>query len=423
MSLQGPIIVVADTPSDELVAALGEAGAFPIIEASWTDAPTAFVSVKPCAVVIAEPGPPPSETSARMLCLQIATASGPTVPVIARTSGEEVLPVPIALAANMNLPVERLITRLRTALRVRALHSTVLRRIESFGAEHGKLPELPVGDALDDATVMIVGRGPLYPALSVAIGERVGLLGALSVETAARHLNSRDIDGIVIGDGLNQRMVEAFLTVLAQDDRFRNIPVSVIGDIPADLAERLPHVDRFRGTAANVVARMIPPVRLHAFAARLKRMLAALESNGIIDPQSGLLAPDAFWQELNKAVRDSGQQGHALTIGRFSFDGDVPDRARKDAARLATRLVRDSDFGCCEDDGGILIAFGQTDLRSAHLIARRIAAVLRNTMLAPGITAKFGPVTANVTLATLKGTDTLDSLMLRVNGGEVVAAE
>jgi hypothetical protein len=32
-------------------------------------------------------------------------------------------------------------------------------------------------------------------------------------------------------------------------------------------------------------------------------------------------------------------------------------------------------------------------------------------------------VTANVTLATLKTNDTLDSLMLRVNGGEVVAAE
>jgi hypothetical protein len=34
-----------------------------------------------------------------------------------------------------------------------------------------------------------------------------------------------------------------------------------------------------------------------------------------------------------------------------------------------------------------------------------------------------GPVTANVTLATLKASDTLDSLMLRVNGGQVVAAE
>ena len=58
-------------------------------------------------------------------------------------------------------------------LRVRALHATVLRRIEMFGSHGGKLPMLPVGDALDDATVLVVGRGPLYPALSVAIGERV----------------------------------------------------------------------------------------------------------------------------------------------------------------------------------------------------------------------------------------------------------
>jgi hypothetical protein len=84
---------------------------------------------------------------------------------------------------------------------------------------------LPVGDALDDATVLIAGRGPLYPALSVAMGERVKMAGALSVEAAARHLNARDIDGIVVGDGFSPRMVEAFLTVLAQESRFRDIPV------------------------------------------------------------------------------------------------------------------------------------------------------------------------------------------------------
>jgi hypothetical protein len=95
----------------------------------------------------------------------------------------------------------------------------------------------------------------------------------------------------------------------------------------------------------------------------------------------------------------------------------VPDRGRNDTARLVTRLTRESDFACAEDDGGILIAFGQTDLNSAHVIARRIAATLRNAI--PG----GGPVTANVTLATLKANDTLDSLMLRVNGGQVVAAE
>src|SRR5690348_4752460 len=97
MSLQGPIIVVANNSRGDLVDALTAAGAFPVIETTWTDAPTAFVSVKPCAIVIAEAGLPPSEASARMLCLQIATATGPTIPVLARMSADGDLPVPIAL--------------------------------------------------------------------------------------------------------------------------------------------------------------------------------------------------------------------------------------------------------------------------------------------------------------------------------------
>jgi len=47
MSLQGPLIVVADSPAAGLGAALSAAGAFPIVETKWADAPTAFVSVKP----------------------------------------------------------------------------------------------------------------------------------------------------------------------------------------------------------------------------------------------------------------------------------------------------------------------------------------------------------------------------------------
>src|ERR1017187_3492248 len=96
---------------------------------------------------------------------------------------------------------------------------------------------MPIGDALDDATVLIAGRGPLYPKLSVSMGERVKLVGALSVETAAKHLNARDVDGIVLGDGFSPRKVEAFLTVLAQDARFRDIPVAVIGEAPPEFIE------------------------------------------------------------------------------------------------------------------------------------------------------------------------------------------
>src|SRR5579862_2962112 len=163
MSLQGPLIVVAEQPAADLVQALSGAGAFPIVEAKWADAPTAFLTVKPAAVVIAEPGPPANEASARMLCLQVATLNGPIVPVIARVRGDEDAAIPIAMPTDATLPVERMLARLQSAMRVRALHAAVLRRIEHFASQDGRLPMLPVGDALDDATVLIVGRGPLYP--------------------------------------------------------------------------------------------------------------------------------------------------------------------------------------------------------------------------------------------------------------------
>src|SRR5712691_408658 len=169
MSLQGPMIVVAENPATDLVEALSAAGAFPIVEAKWADAPTAFVAVKPAAVIIAEPGPPRSESSSRMLCLQIATVNGPFVPAIAFAHGDKDPAIPIALPADASLPVARMIARLQSAMRVRALHATVLRRIELFASHGGKLPPLPVGDALEDATVLIAGRGPLYPTLSVAM--------------------------------------------------------------------------------------------------------------------------------------------------------------------------------------------------------------------------------------------------------------
>ena len=420
MSLQGPLIVVAEQPAVRLVEALSAAGAFPIVEAKWADAPAAFLTVKPSAIVVAEPGPPLNEASARILCLQVATMNGAMVPVVACVHGDEDAAVPIALPADAALPIERLLTRLQSAMRVRALHATVLRRIELFASHGGQLPMLPVGDALEDATVLIAGRGPLYPALSVAIGERVNMVGGLSVETAARHLASRDIDGIVVGDGFSPRMVEAFLTLLAQDTRFRDIPVAVIGEAPPDFADSLPNIDHVDGDPARLVARMLPLVRMHAFEARLKRMLKSLEADGMFDPNTGLLTRDAFWHELAKAIAEASDRSLPLSIARLSFEGALDARACLEGARLVTRLARNIDFASREDDGGILIAFTQTDLRSAHVVARRIAGALR-TMLVPAHPQE--KIAANVTLATLKAGDTLDSLMLRVMENRVVAAE
>src|ERR1700731_1312569 len=55
MALQGPFVVVADSPAGDVVAALRAEGAFPIIEANWADAAAALASVEPEAIVLAEP--------------------------------------------------------------------------------------------------------------------------------------------------------------------------------------------------------------------------------------------------------------------------------------------------------------------------------------------------------------------------------
>jgi hypothetical protein len=421
MSLQGPLIVVAEHPAADLVEALGAAGAFPIVETKWADAPSAFLTVKPSAVVIAEPGPPANEASARIFCLQIATVNGPIVPIIARVRGDEDAAVPIALPADATLPIGRLLARLQSAMRIRTLHATVLRRIELFTSHRGQLPMLPVGDALDDATVLIAGRGPLYPALSVAMGERVKMAGALSVEAAARHLNDRDIDGIVVGDGFSPRMVEAFLTVLAQEPRFRHIPVAVIGEAPPEFAEALPNIDQVAADPGRLVGRMVPLVRMRAFEARLKRMLKSLDTEGMFDPESGLLTRQSFWRDLGKVAVEAADRSLPLSVARFSFDTAVDERASLDAARLMTRLIRNIDFATRDERGGLLVAFTQTDLRSTHVIARRIAGTLKSTMLTPQ--RRDEPLTAHVTLATLKAGDTLDTLMTRVMSSRMVAAE
>ena len=86
-----------------------------------------------------------------------------------------------------------------------------------------------------------------------------------------------------------------------------------------------------------------------------------------------------------------------------------------------SRLIRNIDFATRDEKGGILVAFTQTDLRSTHVIVRRIAGTLKNAMLTPQRADET--LTANVTLATLKAGDTLDTLMMRVTGRRMVAAE
>ena len=419
MALLGPVVVVAEGPAADFIDAIGKAGAFPIAQTRWPDVPAAIAEVQPVALALADPYaiPSPEHVAAAIECIE--TRGGPVMPVIALVDHDTRPPVPGALAIGLDDSTERLIARVRSALRVRTLHATVLRRARSASARTGIPTSIPAG-LLDGATVLCVGRAASYPALSVAIGERLGLIGALGVETAMHYLNARDVDGVIIGEGLGSRATEAFLAMLAEDPRFLDLPVGLLNNAAVD-EERLPNLVRVEADPVLLVERVLPFVRLQAFESRLKRVLRSLETEGGIDPDTGLLGTDAFWRDLERAVREAETSGGPLSVARFAFEGLTDRRAHIDAARLFSRLARDADFACREQDGSILAAFAGTDLRSAHVLARRIASVLRRTMLSPDGDRRT--IRPTITLAALRPRDDLGTLVARIGAHPRVAAE
>jgi GGDEF domain-containing protein len=411
------MVVVAEAPATDLVDLLGKAGAFPLVECTFADAPKAVAEIQPAALLIAEPSAAPSARQLQALLKAIETRGGPFMPVLARVAGADMIEIPFALPLAIDEPADRLIACLKSALRVRSQHAAVIRRSRSVAPARNR--DVPFADLLDHATVLCIGRGRSYPALTTAIGERVGLIGAMSVETAGRYLNAREIDGIAIGDGFQPRVVEALLTVLGEDVRFRDLPVGLLGRAAVD-DERLANLVRVESDAGLLVDRLLAFVRLQAFESRLKRMLKSLDAEGTLDPETGLLGRDAFWRDLDRAVRQAEDDGGALTVARFAFEDMTDKRSSIDAARLFSRLMRNIDFACREHDGSIIAAFTETDLRNAHVVARRIANILRHTMIAPDLDRRT--IKPMVTLATLKPTDNLSTLVARVGSYPKVAA-
>ena len=83
MALLGPMVVVAESSAADLVDVLGKAGAFPIVETRWADAPAAIAEIQPVALAIADPHGTPSPQHVRAAIQCIETRGGPVMPVIA----------------------------------------------------------------------------------------------------------------------------------------------------------------------------------------------------------------------------------------------------------------------------------------------------------------------------------------------------
>ncbi|UWU65600.1 GGDEF domain-containing protein [Bradyrhizobium sp. NC92] len=406
MSQAGPILFVSDAERPAFVAALDEARLFPVVDTDWTSASRAVDEVQPAAVLAAvHAGHEPHVTR---LAKKIADQS-PYLPFVALDAAGT-LPLNALPFSSRGGNPDRLIARLRAALRVRTLHATVLRR----------LPEvkfaLPQGDPARDATVLLIGRGAAYPALSVALGERIGVVGALSIEAAAKHLNTRDLDGVVLAEGFTARVTDAFLTVLTEDARFRNLPVVVTAHQLTQSYD-LPNLELIAGEPARIAANALPLIHQHAMEAQLSRTLRSIDAGGWLDPRSGLLTVEAFARDFAKAVEQTLARGGGLSVARFAFDPNN-SRAQLDAARILSRLMRQMDFGAAQKDGSVIVVFAETDFRTAHMIARRLSAVMRHTSNGKH-EMRSDPV---VSVDSLSPSDTARSLLARLSADASRAA-
>jgi hypothetical protein len=179
MSQQGPILVVSNAGRPAFASVLDEAGMFPVVDAGWADVSRAIERVQPAAVVAAARGAVEQHFTA--LAKRVA-ARQPYLPLVA-VDPQGRLPENAVPFSQSGGNFNRLIARLNAALRLRTLHATVMRRLDEDRIDRMASSD---ADPVRDATVLLIGRGAAYPALSVSLGERMGIVGALSIDALCR---------------------------------------------------------------------------------------------------------------------------------------------------------------------------------------------------------------------------------------------
>ena len=172
----------------------------------------------------------------------------------------------------------------------------------------------------------------------------------------------------------------------------------------------LPNLEIISGDPEIIATNALPLIRQHAFETHLSRTLRSIDAGGLLDPRTGLLTSAAFNRDFATAVYQTLSRGGGLSVARFAFDANN-ERAQIDGARIASRMMRQMDFGAVADDGSVIVVFAETGLRNAHMIARRLSSVMRHTSYGKR-ERRSEPA---VTLATLLPSDTAKSLLARLH--------
>jgi len=146
-----------------------------------------------------------------------------------------------ALAISDEATVEQLIARVASAQRLRTLHSTVLCAPGAQGGTQHHRGNCPPAIRSTRLPSLLVGRGRHHATLSVAIGERMGVIGALSTDTAERclaesrgqrHHDRRRLPARAV-EPSSQRLAQHSLSGPADRDARRVADIAELPNLPA----------------------------------------------------------------------------------------------------------------------------------------------------------------------------------------------
>ena len=208
-------------------------------------------------------------------------------------------------------------------------------------------------------------------------------MGALSIEAAARCLNAREIDGLVIGDGSAAGAVEAFLTRAGRgralprsaDRRARRAP---------SMPRQLPNFVRAPRSAGCCSRASLPLIRLHAFESALKRLLKSIECKGMLDPAHRPAQRQRFSRDLDRAI-DGRRRARRRAVARALLvrrAGRPPRQPGRRAAGQPARAQRRFRLPA-RTTARSCSSFTETDLRAAHVVARGSPACSSTPCCAP----------------------------------------
>ena len=102
----------------------------------------------------------------------------------------------------------------------------LLRRIDTLRHNGAEVPLLPDGDPVEEATVLVTGRGRHYPALAAAVGAQVGIIGgtyAADDESGDAHLFTRNLAALAANAGVRWRLETAVESLVRDGDALREV--------------------------------------------------------------------------------------------------------------------------------------------------------------------------------------------------------